>query len=94
MPQLNLAPLRQPTTHFFTGDKSLTNGLKCCFLSPARDENHVCNNDVEAHVAGWLHRRLAARLPSIGHRGNEILTGQTIFQKTRDCQSIAGFLLI
>ena len=27
------------------------------------------------------------------HRGRELLNQQTDFQKTRDCQSIAGFLL-
>jgi hypothetical protein len=66
---------------FFYRQKTLTNGLKWCFLSPVRDENHVCNEDVEARAGHWLHGQLAARLPSFGHRGIEILTGREVFQK-------------
>jgi hypothetical protein len=83
MPEINLAPSRQPTTHFLTGGKTLTNGLEWCFLSPIRDENHVYNEDAEARAGHWLHGRLAARLPSFGHRGIEILNQRTIFRNPR-----------
>jgi hypothetical protein len=80
MTELNLAPSRHPTTQFLTVKNTLTNGIKWCFLSPVRDENHVHNEDAEARAGHWLYGRLAARLPSFGHRGIEILNEQTIFQ--------------
>jgi hypothetical protein len=55
--------------------------MKWCFLSAARDENHVYNEDAEARAGHWLHGQLAVLLPSFGHRGIEILNEQTIFQK-------------
>jgi hypothetical protein len=54
--------------------------MKLCFLSAARDENHVHNENAEARAGHWLHGQLAARLPSFGHRGIEILN-KTIFQE-------------
>jgi hypothetical protein len=93
MTQFNLPPTRHPTTHFLTVEKTLTNGMKCCFLSPVRDENHAHNEDAEARAGHWLHGQLAALLPSFGRRGIEIIDNQGTISKTRDCQSIAGFSL-
>jgi hypothetical protein len=51
----------------------LTTGREWCFLPAVEDENHVCNQDVEAPAGGWLHGHLAARLTYFGRRGFEIL---------------------
>jgi hypothetical protein len=64
-------------------EKTLTNGLEWCFLSPVRDEDHVYNQDAEARARQWLHGHLAARLPSFGHREIEILNDKRFFRNPR-----------
>jgi hypothetical protein len=63
------------------------------FLPRVEYEKHVCSN-AKARADQWTPVHLDARLPAFWHRGGESLIPRTIFQKTRDCQSIAGFSLL
>jgi hypothetical protein len=72
-----------PSDNAFFPAKHFDKWKEMVSLIAGKHENHVCNQDAEARAGHWLYGQLAARLPSIGHRGVEILNERTIFRNPR-----------